>query len=130
MTIRDFQQWTRDFDSASQWDLLATLQLLSHLTEEVGELAQSVNRIHEYRGEVREQHQDNLRIELVDVLWFLVKIANRFDVDLQTEVERFVERASQWSAAENRGRLLEGLRSLDSEMTRAREGLDLDRPEG
>ncbi len=129
MTIRDFQQWTRDFDRTSQWDLLATLQLLAHLTEEVGEVAQSVNRIHEYRGEVREQHRDNMRIEIVDVLWFLIKIANRFEVDLQAEVERFVERASQWSAAENRGKLLEGLRTLDREMARAREELDLDRSE-
>jgi NTP pyrophosphatase (non-canonical NTP hydrolase) len=45
MHIAEFQQWVKDADDQSQWSCLTTLQLLSHLTQEVGELAQSINRI-------------------------------------------------------------------------------------
>ena len=97
MQITEFQQWTLDTDTDTKWDLLTTPQLLAHLTEEVGELAQSVNRIYGYtEGEEREKQLDNLRIELVEAFWFLTKIANRFDIDLDAEVESFVEQAGEW----------------------------------
>ena len=125
MTIAEFQQWTKDVDRDTQWELLTTVQVVCHLTEEVGELAQSINRIYEYTGEVREKHLANIRIELVDVTWFLIKIANRFDVDLDAEVKSFVERANQWPIEKHHGKLVEGLRTLDKELLKARSELNL-----
>ena len=46
MTIAEFQQWTREFDRDTQWELLTTAQVVCHLTEEAGELAQAINRIY------------------------------------------------------------------------------------
>jgi NTP pyrophosphatase (non-canonical NTP hydrolase) len=63
MQIIEFQQWVKDTDRSTQWDLLTTLQLLAHLTEEVGELAQSINRIYRHPGE-EDIHLENLRGEL------------------------------------------------------------------
>ena len=125
MTIAEFQQWTRDIDRDTQWELLTTAQVVCHLTEEIGELAQSINRIYEYTGEVREKYLTNLSVELVDALWFLIKIANRFDVDLDAEVKSFVERANQWPIEKHHGKLVEGLRTLDKELLKARSELSL-----
>jgi NTP pyrophosphatase (non-canonical NTP hydrolase) len=121
MTIREFQQWNRDTDRATNWDLQTTLQLVSHLTEEIGELVQAINRIHDYRGEIQAENENKLKREVVDVFWFLVKIANRFDVDLETEVENRVKRAEKWPADEYHDHLKNGLGYLDTELKKAKE---------
>ena len=125
MKISEFQQWTKDTDRATKWDLLTTIQIMSHLTEEMGELAQSINRINDYKGEIQEKHSANLKRELVDVFWFLVKIANRYDVSLEDGVEDLVKRANSWPIDQYRSQLKEGLISLDKELTKAKEELDL-----
>jgi NTP pyrophosphatase (non-canonical NTP hydrolase) len=123
MHIAEFQQWAKNTDRDTQWDLLTTLQLLSHLTEEVGELAQSINRIYGYPGE-EDVHLANLRGELVDVLWFLIKIANKFEVDLDTEVGCFVQRMDK-NCGQYKGELLRGLQVLDQELSAAKRQIDL-----
>lgn len=127
MHIAEFQQWVRDKDDETQWSCLTTPQLLSHLMEEVGELARSINRILSY-AEERQDHLVNLGHELMDVFWFLVKIANRFDLDLDAETQGFVQRAGERSAetaAKYRGELIAGLKALDQELLAAKRGLDL-----
>jgi NTP pyrophosphatase (non-canonical NTP hydrolase) len=127
MQISEFQAWVDCTDRDTQWYLLTTLQLLSHLTEEVGELAQSINRIYGYAGE-REEHRENIGRELADVLWFLVKIANKFGVDLDCEIQSLVKRANEWPSetiAAHHCELVDGLRALDNELTAARTGLGL-----
>ena len=125
MRIAEFQQWTHDTDADTQWNLLTTPQLLAHLAEETGEVAQSVNRIYSYAtGEEKQKQLANLKIELVDAFWFLVKIANRFDIDFDVEVESFVGRADE-RPDKNRSKLVRGLRSLDEELSVAKEALGL-----
>jgi NTP pyrophosphatase (non-canonical NTP hydrolase) len=127
MHIAEFQQWVKKTDEETQWSLLTTLQLLSHLTEEVGELAQSLNRIYGY-AEKREEQLANLRQELSDVFWFLVKIANKYDVDLDAEAQSLVSRQSEWSTAtleRYRGELIVGMRTLDQELAAAKSKLNL-----
>jgi NTP pyrophosphatase (non-canonical NTP hydrolase) len=127
MHIAEFQQWIRDHDKETQWNCLTTPQLLSHLMEEVGELARSINRILSF-AEEKEAHLANLGHELLDVFWFLVKIVNRFDLDLDGETQGFVQRARETSAetvARYRGELVAGLKSLDQELLAARRSLDL-----
>jgi len=120
MTINKFQNWTKENDKASQWNILTTLQCLSHLVEEVGELAQSINRVYEYRGEVQKKYRENLRQELVDTAWFLVKIANRFDINLEDEIAEFVSRANNWPLEKHHDKLINGLMTLDKELSSAR----------
>jgi len=127
MDIAAFQQWVRDADGDTQWDCLTTLHLLSHLTEEVGELARSINRIYGY-AEERDAHLANLGRELLDVFWFLVKIANRFDVDLDVEAQSLVQRADEWTTEtieKHRRELVAGLQALDQELEAAKRSLDL-----
>lgn len=66
MIINNFQKWTSELDRETNWDKISSLQIISHLTEEIGELARSINRIFEYRGDIRQEHLENLKVELVD----------------------------------------------------------------
>jgi len=128
MHIAEFQRWVRNTDDHTQWNLLTTPQLLSHLTEEVGELAQSLNRIYGYAGK-REEQLAGIRQELTDVFWFLVKIANKFDVDLDAEAQGLMGRMGEWSEAtleRYRGELIAGLRTLDKELAAAKGKLGLE----
>ena len=128
MQIAEFQRWTKDTDKDTQWDLITTLQLVSHLTEEIGEVAQSVNRIYGYaEKEERQRHQANLRLELVEAFWFLTKIANKLDVDLDTEVESSVKGANEW-VGKHSSDLISSLWTLDREMSTAKKELNLKAP--
>ena len=125
MHIDEFQQWVRDADGETQWDCLTTVQLLSHLAEEVGEVARAINRIYGY-AEERDAYLANLGRELMDVFWFLVKIANRFDVDLDVEAQNLVQRANEWTPEtieKHRRELVAGLRALDEELVVAKSKL-------
>jgi NTP pyrophosphatase (non-canonical NTP hydrolase) len=123
MQIAEFQRWTQDTDRETQWDLITTPQLISHLTEEVGEVAQSVNRIYGYKDEEEKQiHRANLGLELVEALWFLLKIANRFSIDLDTEASDFIENADEWQG-KYLDDLMSSLRALDQELSAAKREL-------
>ena len=69
MQISEFQHWTKETDQRTQWDLLTPPQLVCHLTEEIGEVAQVINRISAYtEGEARENQRTNLALELAFAL--------------------------------------------------------------
>lgn len=122
MQIAEFQRWTQDTDRETQWDLLTTPQLISHLTEEIGEVAQSVNRIYGHKEEEKQIHRANLGLELVEALWFLLKIASRFGIDLDAEASDFVETADEWQG-KYFDDLISSLRALDQELSTAKREL-------
>lgn len=121
MQIAEFQQWTKNTDGNTQWDLITTPQLVSHLTEEIGEVAQSVNRICGH-AEEKHEHRANLGLELVEAFWFLLKIANRFSIDLDAEAGDFVESADEWQDKYSDD-LMSSLRALDRELSKAKRKL-------
>jgi NTP pyrophosphatase (non-canonical NTP hydrolase) len=123
MQIAEFQRWTKNTDRETQWDLITTPQLVSHLTEEIGEVAQSVNRIYGYSEEEEKQsHRANLGLELVEAFWFLLKIANRFSIDLDAEASDFIENADEWQG-KYLDDLMSSLRALDRELSTAKKEL-------
>lgn len=119
MTFDRFQKWTAEQDRQTGWDKLTTPQLACHLAEEVGELIRSMNRTLEYEGEVRDEHVENIKMELVDSVWFLVKIANRYDVDLESAVTEFSDRASGWPPEKHGSKLRNGLAAIRREISEA-----------
>jgi NTP pyrophosphatase (non-canonical NTP hydrolase) len=123
MQIAEFQRWTKNTDKETQWDLITTPQLVSHLTEEIGEVAQSVNRIYGYSEEEEKQsHRANLGLELVEAFWFLLKIANRFGIDLDAETSDFIENADEWQD-KYLDDLISSLRALERELSTAKKEL-------
>ena len=123
MTIGEFQEWTRQRDEATGWDAISPLQLLAHLTEEVGEVAQAINRIYEYRDDTAERHRANLGAELVDLMWFVAKLACRYNVDLDGQVEAMVERAEARHPDHYRSQLAAAVESLNADAVRSRSAL-------
>jgi NTP pyrophosphatase (non-canonical NTP hydrolase) len=122
--IAEFQQWTRESDEETGWDALTTPQLLAHLTEEIGEVARAVNRLCGYaEGEEQALLTANLGTELLDALWFLTKLANRFDIDLDHEMAAFIERMMTKRHAYH-GNLVRAMRHLDREVAAARDMLN------
>ncbi len=116
MTLGEFQTWTRLHDKRTGWNRLTRIQLLAHLFEEAGELAQSVNRTYEYRDKIQQKHIHNIKIEIVDILWFVFKIADRFDVNVERELCSFVERADSWPQEKHGSKLLHALAALGEEL--------------
>ena len=116
VTVHDFQVWTEEHDRRTGWNRLSRVQLVSHLLEEVGELARSVNRVYEYRGKTREEHLANMRTEVVDTLWFVFKLASRFGVDVEQELSSFVSRADSWTPDLHGAKLTNGLAELSAEL--------------
>ena len=113
MDLREFQDRIRDIDHTTGWDRLSGLQLIARLTEEMGELAQSVNRV--YMDRDREAHMENIGVELADCLWVITKLANKYGVDLDPQAVRLVENASKWSE-DTSAHLENGLRNLRDEI--------------
>ena len=126
MTIAEFQEWTKRQDMDSKWINLTTLQLVAHLVEEIGEITRSINRTYEYRGLVKKEHTENLRMELIDSMWFLFKIANKYKIDLETEMAAFRERATEWPSSKHADKLVNGLSVLDEEIRSAKNEIELE----
>ena len=116
MTFNEFQTWTRLQDKRTGWNRLTRIQLLAHLFEEAGELARSVNRTYEYRDEIQQKHIDNIKMEVVDILWFVFKIADRFDVNVDAELCSFLERADSWPQEKHGSKLHHALAALEEEL--------------
>lgn len=116
MTFGEFQTWTRLQDEKTGWNRLTRIQLLAHLFEETGELAQSINRIYEYRDRIQQNHIDNVKMEITDILWFVFKIADRFSVDVENEIQSFVARADQWPREKHGSKLTYALTALEEEL--------------
>ena len=119
MTIDDSQMWTRTRDAQTGWDRLPLVQIATHLTEEVGELVRSINRVYEYRGAVRDEHARNISVELVDVAWFLFKIANRFGVSLDDALTSFARSEGELPLDKYGSQLSNALKALGDELAKA-----------
>ena len=130
MTIREFQEWTRQNNSTTGWNAISPLQVLAHLTEELGEVAQSINRIYEYRDDTAERHRLNLGSELVDVMWLLTQLASHYEVDLEAQAQGMVERAESRAPDTFRPQLLAGVEALHADALRAQSSLDTDGTHG
>ena len=126
MTIREFQEWTRHRDEATGWEAISPLQIMAHLTEEVGEVAQAINRIYEYRDETADTHRASLGSELVDVMWFLSKLACRYSIDLEDEAQAMVKRADARRPGHYHSQLAAAVESLNADAQRSRSALNED----
>jgi NTP pyrophosphatase (non-canonical NTP hydrolase) len=120
VTIREFQEWTRQRDQATGWDAISPLQLMVHLTEEVGEVAQAINRIYEYRDDTAQKYRASLGTELVDLIWFVAKLASRYGVDLEAQVRAMVERAESRAPDHYRYQLAAAIESLEADAVHSR----------
>ncbi|MBI4544668.1 MAG: nucleotide pyrophosphohydrolase [Gemmatimonadetes bacterium] len=102
MTIREAQQavdaWIGQFREG-YWPPLINL---ARLVEEVGELARELN--HRYGSKIKrpDEPEQDLALELADVLFVLVTLANEQKIDLEDAFARVLEKyrlrdSSRWT---------------------------------
>ena len=100
-TIRELQQQVHCWiaENGGYWD---ELSLLARLTEEVGELAREVNHNFGAKKKKTTEPAGDLAQELADVMWLIVCMANKMEIDLAQAFEQVMEKlavrdADRWT---------------------------------
>jgi NTP pyrophosphatase (non-canonical NTP hydrolase) len=92
VTLRDAQAqvdaWISQFEEG-YWPPLSNL---ARLTEEVGELAREMNHRFGHKPKKADEPEQDLALELADVLFVLLVIANEQKIDLEQALERVLEK--------------------------------------
>jgi NTP pyrophosphatase (non-canonical NTP hydrolase) len=92
MTLAEAQQavdaWISRFDEG-YWPPLANL---ARLVEEVGELAREINHRHGSKPKKPDEAESQLALELGDVLFVLIALANEQGIDLTAAFEQILEK--------------------------------------
>jgi NTP pyrophosphatase (non-canonical NTP hydrolase) len=92
MSLRDAQTrvdtWVRQFEEG----YFHPLTNLARLTEEVGELAREVNHRFGQKTKKRDEPEGDLAMEMADILFVLICMANREGIDLQAAFDRMMEK--------------------------------------
>ena len=92
LTLREVQArvdaWIGQFREG-YWPPLANL---ARLVEEVGELAREINHRHGTKPRKPDEPEQDLALELADVLFVVVAIANEQGIDLEAALERVLEK--------------------------------------
>jgi NTP pyrophosphatase (non-canonical NTP hydrolase) len=92
MDLREAQArvdaWIGQFEEG-YWPPLVNL---ARLTEEVGELARLLNHRYGPKTKKPDEVEQDLALELADVLFVLIVLANEQQVDLQDALERTLEK--------------------------------------
>lgn len=93
-SLKDAQQrvdaWVGQFEEG-YFDPLTNL---ARLAEEVGELAREVNHRFGRKTKKPEEPEGDLAMEMADILFVLICMANREGIDLQSAFDRMMEKVT------------------------------------
>src|SRR5690554_3219433 len=92
MDLRDVQKTVDDYISQYRLGYFPPLVNLARLTEEVGELARELNHRYGPKTKKPDEPEADIALELADILFVLVVLANQMEIDLQDAVERTLEK--------------------------------------
>jgi len=99
MSLTEAQQRVDAWVSQFEEGYFHPMTNLARLTEEVGELAREINHRFGQKTKKREEAEGDLAMELADILFVLICIANREGIDLQQAFERMLEKVERRDAA-------------------------------
>jgi NTP pyrophosphatase (non-canonical NTP hydrolase) len=106
-SLRDVQTrvdtWVRQFEEG----YFHPLTNLARLSEEVGELAREVNHRFGEKTKKRDEPEGDLAMEMADILFVLICMANREGIDLQEAFDRMMRKVetrddSRWTKKRER----------------------------
>ncbi len=86
MNIKEAQDAVKKFVEERNWDTPAQ-EILIHLYEELGEVSRNVLKKSNYGGQHVKESEINMDEELADVFYLLLKLSNKYNVDLSTAFE-------------------------------------------
>ncbi len=102
MSLRQNQDrvdgWIRQFEEG----YFHPLTNMARLTEEVGELAREINHQFGQKTKKQEEPDADLGMEMADILFVLICMANREGIDLQQAFDRMMDKveardANRWT---------------------------------
>jgi len=88
--LKEFQKQVTEYDGKYGWGEDKASHIVLHLTEELGEISRRILRLEGYKKE--EFSKKELAEELTDLLYLTLKLANKFDIDLDEEWGQMWER--------------------------------------
>ena len=102
MNIQEAQEKVDEWISQFEEGYWPPLTNLARLTEEVGELAREMNHRFGHKTKRADELDQDLAIELADVFFVLLVIANEQGIDLDEALERVLEKyrlrdADRWT---------------------------------
>jgi NTP pyrophosphatase (non-canonical NTP hydrolase) len=105
MSLREAQARVDAWISQYKEGYFHPLTNLARLTEEVGELAREVNHHYGQKTKKKDEPEGDMGMEMADILFVLICMANREGIDLQQAFDRRmakVERrdADRWTRKE------------------------------
>jgi NTP pyrophosphatase (non-canonical NTP hydrolase) len=92
MSLSDAQQRVGAWISRYEEGYFDPLTNLARLTEEVGELAREVNHRFGQKTKKPDEPEGDLAMEMADILFVLICMANREGIDLQKAFDRMMEK--------------------------------------
>ena len=90
MSLADAQQRVDTWISQYEEGYFHPLTNLARLTEEVGELAREVNHRFGQKTKKRDEAEGDLAMEMADILFVLICMANREGIDLEAAFDRMM----------------------------------------
>jgi NTP pyrophosphatase (non-canonical NTP hydrolase) len=108
MNLRDVQQQVDAYIGQFKEGYFPPLVNLARLTEEVGELARELNHRYGPKTKKADEPDGDVALELADILFVVVVLANQMGIDLQEAVERTMTKyrvrdANRWERKEDEG---------------------------
>ena len=107
MSLTEAQRRVDAWISGFEEGYFHPLTNLARLTEEVGELAREINHRFGQKTKKKEEPEGDLAMEMADILFVLICMANREGIDLQAAFERMMQKVEtrdggRWTAKKER----------------------------
>lgn len=102
LTLRQAQRRIDEWISQFEEGYWPPLSNLARLMEEVGELARELNHRHGHKPKKRDEPEAELALELADILFVLLTLANEQEIDMQDAFARVLDKyrvrdAERWT---------------------------------
>jgi NTP pyrophosphatase (non-canonical NTP hydrolase) len=92
MSLTEAQRRVDAWISGFEEGYFHPLTNLARLTEEVGELAREINHRFGQKTKKKDEPEADLAMEMADILFVLICMANREGIDLQSAFDRMMEK--------------------------------------
>ena len=98
MALSDAQHRVHAWISQFEEGYFHPLTNLARLTEEVGELAREINHRFGQKTKKKEEPEGDLEMEIADIVFVLICIANREGIDLDAAFDRMMAKVESRDA--------------------------------
>ena len=92
ITLREAQQLVDRWMGERGWTYWQPLAQLARMTEELGELARIVNHLYGEKPKKLDEDEQDLGLEIADLLYTMICLANSQQIDLQDALERVLQK--------------------------------------